>query len=189
MTLKEHKIEDLLEQAQENALSLAQRFTVEKESAEDEKQLKNTTAKLIQKISKNEDIPFEHALIGLCGLMQSGAYLKSVSNRKIKMGGKEFTKKSILFAIDQIECKYPLRKIARLLKHTIAQVAMEQSIPGNLYAKFKIENANLIAQSNAEDIKKYSTYCADFQIENPDTPPIVREFLANREKNRKKPSH
>lgn len=150
----------------------------------DVKSIENTVEKIAAKMSIIEGIPTNLAMIGICALLQCGSYLKSVSNRSIKIGNIDFTKRKLLFAAEQVENKYTLRNIAKAINKTIAKTAYKYNIPGHLYSRFKIENANLIAQNDPETNKRISIYCTDFQIENPDTPPIVREYLATREKRR-----
>lgn len=88
--------------------------------------------------------------------------------------------------VEQTECKFTLRNIAKFLRNKIVNVAKKYGIPGNLYSKFKSENLNLIANNSQSENLKIAIYCTDFQKDNPDAPPIVREFLASREGARNK---
>lgn len=175
---------DILDNFESNFENISSIYSITQDKLENDDTLKQKINLTIAKYSAIEDISTDFAIIGISALLQSGAYLKSVANRRIKINNQEFTKKSLLFAFDQADNKYTLRAMARFLKFTIAKVSKTYNIPGHLFAKFKIEYADLIAKSNPEEIKNYSIYCTDFQIENPDTPQIVREYLANREKNR-----
>jgi len=159
-------------------------YSITQENPDQDEQLKQKTVLTIAKYAAIAEIPIDFAIIGISALLQSGAYLKNVPNRRIKINNHEFTKKNLVFAAEQAENKYTLRAVARFLRSTIAKVSYTYSIPGHLYARFKIENANLIASNDPETNRKIATYCTDFQIENPDTPLIVRAYLANREKNR-----
>lgn len=169
---------------EENFINYVQTYSITQDQQEEEGPIIEKATQIVQKYAMIEGIPFHFALIGICGLFQSGAYLKSVTNRKIKFSNKEFTKKSLLFAAEQVDNKYTLRKIAKALRYTIARVAYYYNIPGHLYSRYKIENANYIAQCSPDKIRELSTYCTDFQLENDHTPPEIREYLANREKNR-----
>jgi hypothetical protein len=176
--------QDIIEKFDENFEDISNTYKITQENPENDLILKQKTNLTILKYAAIEQIPAEFAIIGISALLQSGAYLKSVPNRRIKINNHEFTKKSLVFAAEQAEFGQTLRSMARHLRKTIAKVAYKYEIPGHLYAKFKIENANIIAQNDSETNKIIATYCTDFQIENPDTPEIVREFLANREKTR-----
>lgn len=175
---------DPLVNFEQNFQEIAQTYTVTQIQAEDEGPIREKASQIVQKYAMIENITFDFALIGICGLLQSGAYLKSVTNRKIKINNKEFTKRSLLFASEQVDNKYTLRKIARSIKYIIAQIAVYYGIPGHLFARYRLENANIVAQIPKEQIILFSAYCTDFQIENVNTPQTIREYLANREKNR-----
>jgi hypothetical protein len=181
---KEYKSDNNIDNFDKNFEYIKEAYTLTTENIEDETEIRKTANELIHKYSKIDNITFEFAAIGICALMQSGAYLKSVPNRKININNHEFTKKTLITASDLINNKYTLRSIARNLRKTIAKVAYEYNIVGHLYARYKIENPNTIANNDTEINKKIAIYCTDFQIENPDTPIAIREYLANREKNR-----
>lgn len=176
-----------IEQFNNNIPNLINQYTVEQEKPEDDPLMLPTINKIIYKLASLHSTTEDHATIGFCSLLQSGAYLKSVSNRRIRIAGIDFTKSDLLFILQSMECRYTLRNIARYLKNTIALVSYQYQIPGHLFARFKIENPNLIAENDTETIRKFATYCTDFQIENPNTPKEIREYLANREINRRKP--
>lgn len=181
---KKKNEKDLLQKFVEDFPRINQQYQITQNKTEDDFQIKKTIIQIITKFSTIEQISFEFSLIIICCLFQSGAYLKSVVNRKIKVNDIEFTKKNLIFAAEQVDNKYTFRTIARYLKQIIAKISMEYNIPGHLYSRFKIENANLIASNDLETNKKIAIFCTDFQIENPETPTVVREYLANREKNR-----
>lgn len=178
------KDQDLLEHFNTNFESITDKYKIEKENIDNDPQIRITVIKITLRLAAYEQIDEDLALLGICSLMQSGAYLKSVTNRKITIGGKDFSKKTLLSIAEQIECKFTLRVIAKFLRTKIAQVGIKYKIPGNLYSKFKVENANFIANNTPEENTKIAAYCTDFQIDNPDTPPKVIEFLALREKTR-----
>lgn len=175
---------NLLESFAENFDNISSAYTITQDKPEDDELLKTKTNLTLAKYAAIEQIPIDFAIIGISALLQSGAYLKSVPNRKIKINNHEFTKKSLVFAAEQAENKYTLRAMARFMKLNIVKVALTYNIPGHLFARYKIENASKIAQMNPEIIKTYSAYCTDFQIENPDCPEDIRQYLADREKNR-----
>lgn len=177
--------QDILDYFSQNFETVTNQYRIEQEQQIDYAHIRQTVIKLANKIATSEQTDINHALIGMCALFQTGAYLKSVTNRKIRVAGKEFTKKSLVYSAELTECKYTLRTLARYLNKIIVQIGYKYGIPGHLYSRFKIENANLIANNTPQDNLILSVYCTDFQIENPDTPPIVREFLVNREKTRK----
>jgi hypothetical protein len=174
----------LLENFNKNFDSITNKLEYKIEKAEDNEKLKTAVPQLITKLATIQNVTFDHALIGICGLLQSGSYLKSVSNRTIKISNIEFSKKNLLFAMDQIECKFTLRQIARYLKFETAKISRKYGIPGHLFSRFKTENALSYNNLSEETRRIYSAYCADFQLENPDTPPEIRQYLATREKTR-----
>jgi len=156
-----------------NMEQITSKYKIEQENQLDLQEIKQTAIKLIQKIAVIEQIEFDHALIGVCALMQSGAYLKSVTNRKVIIGGKEFSKKTLIYAAELINCNYTFRVIARSLNDVIAKIAYKYQIPGHLYSRYKIENVNIIVNNSIEQNRLNATFCADFQIENPKTPSSV----------------
>jgi 2-phosphoglycerate kinase len=119
-------------------------------------------------------------------LLQSGAYLRSVTNRKINSNGVEFTKKNLVFASEQVNNPYTLRAISKSLRDIIVKVSFAYEIPGHIYSQFKLENANYVATKSKQEILQIASYCTDFQLDNLHTPSIVREFLAIREQARQK---
>ena len=76
--------------------------------------------------------------------------------------------------------------MAKSVRKTIALIAIKYKIPGNLYAKFQLENVDLIVKNSKETNIKIAAYCTDIQRENPETPEIVTQFLLNRERIRYK---
>jgi len=169
----------------DNVENITDFYRFDQERLVDSELIHQTIDKITDKLASMNNVEYDHALIGICALFQSGAYLKSVTARRITIAGKEFTKKNLNYASDLVESKFTYRIIARYLNKTIATIALKYSIPGHLYSRFKVENANLVANNTQEKNMFLAAYCADFQIENPDTPSIVREFLASREKYRR----
>jgi hypothetical protein len=98
-------------------------------------------------------------------LLQSGAYLQSVLNRRINSNGIEFTKKNLVFASEQVNNTYTFRAIAKSLREIIVKISFAYEIPGHLYSQFKLENANYIATRNKKEILEISSYCTDFQLD------------------------
>lgn len=176
--------DDIIEKFKSNIDSITDKYPIDKDNPEDEIALKQTITKIIKKYSQIEQITPEHALTGICLLFQIGSYLKSVTNRKIKVGQTEFTKKNLLFATEQSDNKFTLRKIAKYLRQTIADISYRYSVPGHLYARYRIENINEINQNTPEQNKQLATYCTDFQLDNPNTPEKIQQYLSSREKNR-----
>lgn len=183
MINKKENTTELLDNFEKNIDQITDKYTITRK-IEDESEIRKTIATIVKKQSITEEINFDQSLVGLCCLLQTGAYLKSVSNRKINIANHEFTKKSLLYVMEQSECKYTLRNIAKHLNKTIALISLKYQIPGHLYARFKAENASLIANNSPEQNLILAAYCTDFQIENPDTPEIIRNFLSTREINR-----
>lgn len=173
---------DPLDFFEKNFDSITIKYNLRKDYNEDDTQVREYLIRLIDKLASINKVEFDLARLGYSAVMQAGGYLKSVTNRRIIIGNVEFTKKNIIYASEELGNKYTLRAIARYDKNAIARIALKYNYPGHLYARFKIENANFIAQQTPEQCIYLSVYCTDFQIENPDTPPIVREFLANRER-------
>ena len=164
-----------------NMPHILETYQYEQSRSIDEKDLTLTIFKLVDRLAHTEQVDFNHAFLGICTLLQTGAYLKSVTNRKVKIADKEFTKRSLLFVMDQTQCKYTLRIVARFIRDQIADISYNYRISGHLYARFKIENATLIASNSDEENRTLASYCTDFQIDNPNTPEQVRQYLANRE--------
>lgn len=173
-----------IENLEERFEAIKDDYAVTQEAADEKAIIRQKANEIIAKYSQIDSISFDHAAIGICSLIQSGAYLKSVTNRKIRINNHDFSKKTLLYAAEQVGNKYTLRAIARSLQKIIAKIANNYNIPGNLYARYKLENATTIASNSAEENKRIAIYCTDFQLENPDTPTKVREYLANREKDR-----
>lgn len=175
---------DALDQFDMNFDKITDKYLMSRDNLQEDIQIRQVLIRLIQKVADTHKVNFDHAHIAFCALMQAGGYLKSVTNRKITIGGVEFSKRTILYAMEETSCKYTLRSLSRYNRVVIAKVARKYNYPGHLYARFKIENPNLVANLPPDEQNYYARYCTDFQIENPDTPPLVREFLANREKTR-----
>jgi hypothetical protein len=169
-----------LEQFTQNLQEITKEYTVTTENKIDETDLKRTASALVGQLAAIKQTTFDHAMIGLASLIQSGAHLRSVQNRRIKIRDLEFTKKDLLFASDQINNPFTLRTIAKGLNKVIASTAMDLKLPGNLYSKFKLEHPNHKPDFNNQEMLKIAVYCTDFQYENPDTPELVKIFLSNR---------
>lgn len=169
-----------LDEFEKRVNQITRDYNVTTENKIDEIALRKTTTQLVTTIAAIKQITFDHALIGLAALIQSGGHLRSVQNRKIRIKDVEFTKKDLLFASDQINNPFTLRTIARGINKTIAAIAIQMKIPGNLYSQFKIENPNHRPDFIQTETLKIAVYCTDFQYENPDTPEIVKVFLSNR---------
>lgn len=140
---------------------------------------------LAKRLALTHNVSQHQALIGIACIFQAGGYLKNVDNRKIKVLETEFDKKTILLILDQLKNTYTLRQLARSMNKLIAITALTNNVPGHLYAQFKLENPSFNPTLEPDKAKLYSAYCTDFQLENPDIPPIVKQFLADRAKNRR----
>lgn len=175
---------DQLHNFTQNIDIIVDKYQIKKDDPERTTNLDTTIASIAAKLAKIEDVDFDQAMLGICSLLQSGAYLKSVTNRKTTIADKEFDKAGLLKAAEQANCKYTLRVIAKHLRKTIVTVARKNELPGNLYAKFRTENQTHINSIPKEEALELAIYCTDFQLDNPDTPEIVTKFLSNREQNR-----
>lgn len=151
-------------------------------SENEENIIREKANEIIQRYSIIEGISYNHAVFGICSLFQSGAHMKSILNRTTIIQNVEFTKKTLLFASEQVGNKYTLRAIARSMRNTIVLVSYKYDIPGHLYRKFRLENSDECVLSTEEDLKIYSVYCTDFNSDNPFAPLIIRKFLSKREK-------
>lgn len=177
---------DSIDKIEANFDFIVTKYDLTRESILDETDIKDSINKIICRFATLQNASFDHAFLGMCALFQVGSYLRSVTNRKITVGGIEFTKRNLVIAAEQTKNIYTFRSLARYLKDHIARVSMFYSIPGHLYAKFKIDYPTLISENSQETNKLFSAYCTDFQIENPKTPLKIREFLASRERARMK---
>lgn len=182
---KKKNVINLLDNFEMNIETILPHYNVFLNMENHEKEIKCKASEIILKLSDIEQVSFEHSVIGTCLLLQAGAYLKSVTNKKINIKGIEFSKKNLVFASDQVNNVYTFRSISQALRFIIAKISLRYNIPGHLYYQFKLENVNFITEKSKQEITQIAAYCTEFQIDNPDTPYIVREFLAIREKNRK----
>lgn len=171
-----------LEYFNQNFDIISKTYFPEIDNKYEEKKIKEKANEIIQRYAIIEGITYNHSVIGICSLFQAGVCLNRVLNRIITIQGIEFTKKTLLFSSDQVGNKYTLRSVAKSMRDTIVQVAYKYNIQGHLYRKFKIENIENIFCNEEKDLKKYSIYCTDFNLDNPSAPLIVRKFLYNRQK-------
>ena len=130
---------NLLEVFEKNIDIILPKYNVISDIDDCEKNIKLKASEIIAKLADIEQVSFEHATIGICALLQSGAYLKSVPNRKINSNGIEFTKKNLLFASEQVNNFYTLRTIAKSLRDIIVHISIAYELPGHLYSQFKLE--------------------------------------------------
>lgn len=158
---------------------LADQIKLGTDKKTDPKIIRNTFGELCNRVAKNMDSTPLTARIAILLLLQSGSYMKSVSNRLIKLDDKEFTKREITHALEQIKApNITLRNIAYVYRDDMATVARKYNIPGNLYAQFKIINTNINPAS--QEAKEISFYCTDVQFDNPNAPQAARDFLSRR---------
>lgn len=151
--------------------------------------VREQTLRLIKQIALNEETEPETVFIAFAAILQSGGYLKGVSNRKILLTDKKFelTKRTIINAMKITKCGCTLRTIARHNRELIAEIAFKRKIPGNLYTQYKIHNPEILKQT-PEEQWIHAKYCTDFQRENPNAPFEVIKFLSTREIKRKEKS-
>jgi UDP:flavonoid glycosyltransferase YjiC (YdhE family) len=156
-------------------------------SAEDSdmKLVRTTVDRSIERLAAIKQISIPLATVGLCGLLQAGAYLKGVQNRVINFNNVPFDKKELVYALEKAKSTFTLRVIARSIKEEIIIVSRKYQIPGHLFARFKIEHPELpLDFKNNPEALEYAIYCTDFQIDNPNCPQVVRTFLSTRELDR-----
>jgi len=148
--------------------------------------VKEHTLRLIKQISLMDQIDPQTVYIALAILIQSGGYLKGVSNRKAYLIDKnyELSKRTVINAMKASKCNCTLRTIAKFNRDTIAEIAYKRKIPGNLYTKYKINNPDIL-KASIETQWQHAKYCTDFQRENPNLPIEVLRFLSTREIKRK----
>lgn len=183
-TRKENQIEELLNNFDNQFEQISQNYSITSENKIDEEDVIKKAAQIITKVANMHDIKPDHALIGVCAILQSGGYLKNVENRKITIDEVTFNKKEILLAAEQSNSNYTLRTIARCLRSQIATIAKKYEIPGHLYAQFRLENPNILSIKDPNEQLNIAAYCTDFHLDNPEAPQIVHDFLTNRAKNR-----
>lgn len=85
-------------------------------------------------------------------------------------------------AIDKTNTKSSLRQIARSLADEIHYLAEFFSVQGHLATQF----SSLLPNADRQHIIYYSYWCADFQIENPNCPISVKQFLGQPDQERAK---
>lgn len=146
--------------------------------------IQEQTTKITEYLAYVDQVEIPVAFTGFMMILQTGGYLKGVQNRKINMQGYELTKRKVIEAMKKTQCDFTLRTIARVNREIIAKIAYATKTIGNLYSQYKIYN-NLIIQKEEDIQLNHAIYCTDFQRENPNTPPEVLNFLANREISRK----
>lgn len=130
---------NLLESFEKNINIILSKYNVTSNNEDQERNIRLKASEIILKLSEIEQVSFEHGTIAVCALLQSGAYLRSVTNRKIVSNGIEFTKKNLVFASEQVNNIYTFRAIAKSLKNIIALISLEYELPGHLYSQFKLE--------------------------------------------------
>jgi hypothetical protein len=135
---------------------------------------------MVVEIARIEKCSVSDAIVGTAELLQRGAYLKSVSNRAIKINETIFTKKTMLLAMDRLKTSLTLRALAKSKANLIVEVTSYRMTTGNLYTQYKREHP----EKNNEDLLYHGFYCTDFQIDNPSTPTDVKIFLGKRESDR-----
>jgi len=182
---KENENLNILEDFEQSSEFYIQQYPYIQKNIEDVKGCRNMISILTNKLANITDTTPQHALIGIAALFQSGAYLKNITNRKITISNKTFDKINLISILEQQNNQYTLRQLARSINTTIAKIAIQSQIPGHLYAQFKLENPSILAEKTPGELNVIAAYCTDFQIDNPDIPPIVRDFLSNRARNRK----
>lgn len=130
---------NLLDNFETQIENILPQYNIFSDTNDYEKNIRIKTSEIIAKLADIEQVSFEHAVIAVCALLQSGAYLKSVLNRKVHINGVQFSKKNLVFAAEQVNNVYTLRSIAKSLKQITARIAVEYQIPGHLYSQFKLE--------------------------------------------------
>lgn len=169
-------LDDIIEKVEKN-LDL---YEIMNNEVDQIQSIKDTTMKIVQQISLAEHIDVDLAFISFALLLQSGGYLKGVTNRKILIGDYEFSKKKVILAMKTVKCVYTLRTIARVNREIIAKIAKKMKYPGNLFSQYKVRNPDILKKSEEVQLE-HAVYCTDFQRENPSTPEEVLNFLLNRE--------
>lgn len=150
--------------------------------------IKEATSRIIYHINIADQADLDIVLIAVALLLQSGGYMKGVTNRKILVSDYELSKRKVVLAMKSTRCPYSLRTIARANRDLIAQIAKEMEAPGNLYSQYKIYNPEILKQ-NEETQLSHAIYCTDFQRENSKAPQEVIRFLSEREFNYKNKSN
>lgn len=130
---------NLLDNFENQIENILPQYNVFSDTGDHEKNIRLKASEIIAKLADIEQVSFEHAVIGTCVLLQSGAYLKSVLNRKIHSNGVYFSKRNLVFASEQVNNFYTLRVIAKSLRQIIVKISIEYQIPGHLYSQFKLE--------------------------------------------------
>lgn len=165
-----------------NLEEIAKNTKLVNEKQIDTETLKKYCSELIKRVATNTDSDIKTATIATLLLLQSGAYLKGVSNRNIKLNDKEFSKRDLSISLETIKSNksLTLRNIAYGLRDEMVQASRLYNVPGNLFARFKTQYSEQIAKLNDQETFEHSLYCTDVQSDNPKTPALVKEFLAKR---------
>ena len=119
----------------------------------------------------------EHAWILVTGVLQrGGSNVKAGNTINFTFGGKTLSSKDLNNFIKKIEKTATNRQFARSAKETLAQVALELNIPGDLHRQMLLDHPNM---SDAEKV-----WCSNFQTTNATCPDSVREWLVHNFKDR-----
>ena len=86
------KIKENLDYFQQNFESISQDYFSDFCDHDEDFKIKEKANEIIQRYSIIEGVSYNHSVIGVCSLFQSGAYLKSVLNRIVVIKNIEFTK-------------------------------------------------------------------------------------------------
>lgn len=182
---KELNLELLTNKFEQNIEEIAKKYDPTINQKEDEKQAKEATIKTIDRLARIENVSFEEAAVAFCYIMQSGGYLLSVSDRRVIVGGHEYTKKSLIAALESINSKYKLRRLARSFRNNIIKISRINKLQGNLFSQYKKENPETLKLDDST-LLEHMIYCTDFNVDNPEAPQEVLKFLSQRETNKSK---
>lgn len=174
-------------QNQDNYLSL--HYTPEK----NDYKIFIMSGKIIEMLANNLKITRNEALIAFAGLMQVGAYLRSVEDTRFvtlatNYGFKKVFKYNLIEASKSVGNLYSFRSIARSRREQISLIGLDYGFEGHLSDSFKKLYAEQLKLVPEEEKPFMYACCTDFQLGSLKTPALSEHFLLMRERDRKKSS-
>lgn len=135
---------------------------------------KTQASEILKLFAKNQELNPEQAKVAMTILFQSGGTAKSCDgNLNITIYEKTIKLSYLRKAASDSKCKGCERKLARYFADEIYMISEIYNIPGNLYKKIARDNPQR-QFSTAE-----SAWLSDFQVDNPNCPEALRNYIAS----------
>lgn len=181
----ENNSDDNLESFKNNIETTSEKFLPQRSKDEENKANAIEAEKLIREVARQQELTFTAAGYAVSDLYQKGAHLKTVANRSTFVNGIQVTKQNLNQAMIRLNIKATHRSLARSIRDAILLSSIARDIPGHLAKQFKEHVAINGIQLDEATIAKYSYYCTDFHIDNPEAPSEVTKFLLTRTRTKK----